>query len=1088
MRGRGSPAARNGLGGAPPLYGRSTKSRIAYFPVVDRPAELRDLLSRAAWYLTSSPIEKIYILISEPALSGEEWRVQDGMDPKIAEQFGQLSELIEFVPARSNSAVQEVMEDVSVVLRWRKGAWPDWMTERDVARALAGKRLFEIDSTGERMEGANYIDVSYKLGPSTRELTVEQSAKFAAVLRDTGTFDRASLFATGPSVSEYRTFDFTDSLSVVCNTVILDEDLMETVQPRFAVFLDPIFHFGPSQYAADFRAALREVMASHRQLIVCLPLKYYPLFTAAMPDLADRTVAVPFEKERPFNFDLSTEFELRTTANVLTFAMIPLGTTFAPQIGILGCDGRPLDENTYFWRHNPATQLNERMQNIRQVHPAFFNVDYNDYYLEHCETLAAQLSAGERAGYRFDSLTPSHIPALKRRMTETTSNGHKADGHEGSALRSAGQLQPGRADRVERRCRLLVIDSTAVGSPTATGQLKDRFLLQWPADDFLQICAPRGGAYPVISGLRELSSSSRHSGEQLLEEVLGDYKPDVIYYRPTIDRHEQLHSLALDILDRWQVPLVTHIMDDWPARLRAQDPRRGAEVERSLRDLLGRSQRALSISDKMSRVLGARYGVRFEAFANGVDPDAFLEAARVVRPAGANSGEIVMRYCGALAHDMTFSTIVDVARAVDSLQGDVPLRFEVFTTGDWRRPFEQAIAGLSGTSTHEAVFGEGFPAVLTGADILVLGYNFDESSLRYIGLSMPNKLPEYLGSGTPILAVGPLEANGIEFVATRELAWTVTERDERLLVDAVRRLANDENLREQLGRQGQEWAFDNLNLRDVAARFRGMLLEAESSRPLLGPFAPEQAAWIDEGAVLEGLIGDRDHGVMLDIGAHQGSSIGHFVDAGWRVVACEPDPGNRKVLERRFGRKGAVTIDSRAVSDQPASGVAFFTSQESAGISTLHPFHETHRETATVDVTTVAALCDEHALTRVDFLKIDVEGLDWNVLKGVPWESLQPEVIECEFEDRKTLSLGYSYRDMAAALSERGYSVYLSEWHPIVRYGVRHRWHRLLRFPAELASADAWGNLLAFRVDPGHDVLRRAFERHLQVEAAAKAP
>ena len=54
-----------------------------------------------------------------------------------------------------------------------------------------------------------------------------------------------------------------------------------------------------------------------------------------------------------------------------------------------------------------------------------------------------------------------------------------------------------------------------------------------------------------------------------------------------------------------------------------------------------------------------------------------------------------------------------------------------------------------------------------------------------------------------------------------------------------------------------------------------------------------------------------------------------------------------------------------------------------------------------------------YALSKIDFLKIDVEGLDWNVLKGVPWDRVKPEVIECEFEDAKTLALGHTYRDIA---------------------------------------------------------------------------
>ena len=53
-----------------------------------------------------------------------------------------------------------------------------------------------------------------------------------------------------------------------------------------------------------------------------------------------------------------------------------------------------------------------------------------------------------------------------------------------------------------------------------------------------------------------------------------------------------------------------------------------------------------------------------------------------------------------------------------------------------------------------------------------------------------------------------------------------------------------------------------------------------------------------------------------------------------------------------------------------------------------------------------------------------------------------------------------------------GYRVWLSEWHPIVRYGGNHRWRSVRPYPCELAGAGAWGNFIALRGDA--DVARMA--------------
>ena len=56
------------------------------------------------------------------------------------------------------------------------------------------------------------------------------------------------------------------------------------------------------------------------------------------------------------------------------------------------------------------------MTSVFNAHPAFFrDVDYADYYEEHCAQLEDLLSAGERVGKQIEGVTPSHIPALRRR-------------------------------------------------------------------------------------------------------------------------------------------------------------------------------------------------------------------------------------------------------------------------------------------------------------------------------------------------------------------------------------------------------------------------------------------------------------------------------------------------------------------------------------------------------------------------------------------------------------------------------------------------------------------------------------------------
>lgn len=221
--------------------------------------------------------------------------------------------------------------------------------------------------------------------------------------------------------------------------------------------------------------------------------------------------------------------------------------------------------------------------------------------------------------------------------------------------------------------------------------------------------------------------------------------------------------------------------------------------------------------------------------------------------------------------------------------------------------------------------------------------------------------------------------------------------------------------------------------------------------------------------------------IMLDIGAHRGTSARHFAGKGWKIFCFEPDQSNRSHLIGRLGDRDDVVIDTRAVGAEPALSVPFFSSRESSGISGLSAFRESHEESGRVEVTSVEKILDQHGLDTIDFLKIDVEGHDFDVLRGVPWHRVRPMVIECEYEDAKTMPMGHVTDDIIAYLDNRGYAVYLSEWHPIIRYGVAHDWRRVLPVPGADVPSNSWGNLLAFRRDPGFAEVQRAFAAQVKL-------
>jgi len=241
---------------------------------------------------------------------------------------------------------------------------------------------------------------------------------------------------------------------------------------------------------------------------------------------------------------------------------------------------------------------------------------------------------------------------------------------------------------------------------------------------------------------------------------------------------------------------------------------------------------------------------------------------------------------------------------------------------------------------------------------------------------------------------------------------------------------------------------------------------------------PNPADNLDESAISEALFRtDPNPGLMIDVGAHFGGTTKPFLDLGWKVIGFEPDKKKHATL-REMAKDPNFTLLTCAVGDTPQKGVQFFTSQESTGIASLVPFRDTHTKGPTVEVRTLGDVLDELAIEQVDYLKVDAEGYDLRVLQGFPFDRFTPRCVLCEFEDGKTNQIGYSTDDLGGFLLELVYTVFMSEWYPIVRYGITHRWRSIRQYPCRLADESGWGNFLAVRPGPDEHRIRELLREY----------
>jgi FkbM family methyltransferase len=201
---------------------------------------------------------------------------------------------------------------------------------------------------------------------------------------------------------------------------------------------------------------------------------------------------------------------------------------------------------------------------------------------------------------------------------------------------------------------------------------------------------------------------------------------------------------------------------------------------------------------------------------------------------------------------------------------------------------------------------------------------------------------------------------------------------------------------------------------------------------------------------------------LIDVGAAAGSFSLLYSKKGWKVFAVEPDDENRaRLLNNIRVYHCDIDVDTHAISDVETK-MPFYTSDVSAGIKGLNQFHASHRMYKEVDTITLTTFCKQKNIGDFNFLKIDTEGYDLNVLKGMDFKLHQVEVIMCEYDDNKTARLGYHLADMTNYLKENGFIPIISEWYHLTEYGKGHKWKR---FTTNINEVDpnSWGNIIAVK-------------------------
>jgi FkbM family methyltransferase len=170
---------------------------------------------------------------------------------------------------------------------------------------------------------------------------------------------------------------------------------------------------------------------------------------------------------------------------------------------------------------------------------------------------------------------------------------------------------------------------------------------------------------------------------------------------------------------------------------------------------------------------------------------------------------------------------------------------------------------------------------------------------------------------------------------------------------------------------------------------------------------------------------DSSSGFYVDVGAHDPTEFSvtkMFYDRGWSGINIEPGPGFERLEQDRsrdVNLKVAVALE-RAVQD-------FWVSEPQSGLSTVVPPDPSTQlpdgfsfVRHTVETKPLSAILSVHAANRaIDFMTIDVEGAEADVIRSIDFSVSRPVVLVVEAVT--PLSHEPSYDAWHSLLTDVGY-------------------------------------------------------------------
>lgn len=205
-------------------------------------------------------------------------------------------------------------------------------------------------------------------------------------------------------------------------------------------------------------------------------------------------------------------------------------------------------------------------------------------------------------------------------------------------------------------------------------------------------------------------------------------------------------------------------------------------------------------------------------------------------------------------------------------------------------------------------------------------------------------------------------------------------------------------------------------------------------------------SWSQEGEdmVLRRIFEGKTNGFYIDVGAHHPKRFSNtylFYRKGWKGINIDAMPGSMKLFHEWRPRdmnlemgvaQTAGILDYYVFNETALNGFSERLSQERNQTSSTYHV----KQVIQVNVLPLRDILNKYLGDReIDFMSVDVEGFDLEVLKSNDWSRYRPKFVLAEILKSSLHNL--SYDSIVLFMKEQGYDIYAKQVNTVFFKDIR---------------------------------------------------